>query len=68
MAEGRFIIMQCPSCEKGNPNTWDILVSRWQDPFICDGCGTAMLVDREEALAARDRASVDDSVVLKMRM
>jgi len=27
-----------------------------------------MLVDREEALAARDRASVDDSVVLKMRM
>jgi hypothetical protein len=66
MAQDSLITMQCPSCGKGHPSTWDNLVTYWQVPFICEGCGTQMRVDREEALAARDRAGTDGKITVMM--
>jgi len=66
MSDDRFITMQCPSCNRAHPNTWANLEAHWEASFTCDGCGIAMWIDREEALAALDRAGDEGEITVMM--
>ena len=66
MEKDRFITMQCPKCGHAHANTWDNIKAHWEEPFVCEGCGLIMRVDREEALASRDRAADGGQITVVM--